>query len=574
MGRRGFGFVTFVEESAARACAATRHHELHGTFIDVKEDEKYHDRYKTRICKYGPRCPYLRTGDCQYLHPEEEEYAATQARIEQYAPAPPAPAPPPAPPPPPRTAPPPPNRSRRGAPSRRRRRRRRSRRSRRRPRGRRRRCPGCPVRPRGPRRRRPRRRGRRRPLGLVRAERAGAAGGRALARDRRRGPAGVGGRRRAPARPHVRLGLRRARGPRGRGAAVELLARRDHRRALPVADLPPRARRRRGGRRGQSDALRYLGDAFRASAEGSDAGVDAAVDGLRAALAKRSNDETGEGVRSELATGGAHLDVAEVLGEVVAVLGSAKRCRGAALALRTRGHIHQQACRKCGHRNADFRDDVAFDELARSAPAAALVHAARSDGGSVADVFRDAHAHAAKSSATTCRAPGACEVDVVLDHAAKALVLSLAWYSTDQEGDDVAALLELVWRDARLPAKRVFSSIGKVKFEVDLFAVAVFQNAHYTAFVRARDGSDSWTYHDRRRPPPSGRSRTSAPRRDGRHAAAIWSPRRAGGRLSLMPLRKRSLMLFLARERAHCCGAGGSAARDISSSVSVDVGIR
>ena len=28
----------------------------------------HHDRYKTRICKYGPRCPYLRTGDCQYLH--------------------------------------------------------------------------------------------------------------------------------------------------------------------------------------------------------------------------------------------------------------------------------------------------------------------------------------------------------------------------------------------------------------------------------------------------------------------------------------------------------------------------
>ena len=24
------------------------------------------------------------------------------------------------------------------------------------------------------------------------------------------------------------------------------------------------------------------------------------------------------------------------------------------------------------------------------------------------------------------------------------------------------------------------------------------KNAHYTAFVRARDGSDSWTYHDRR----------------------------------------------------------------------------
>ena len=34
--------------------------------------------------------------------------------------------------------------------------------------------------------------------------------------------------------------------------------------------------------------------------------------------------------------------------------------------------------------------------------------------------------------------------------------------------------------------------------KLDLFAVAVFQNAHYTAFVRAKDGSDSWTYHDRR----------------------------------------------------------------------------
>ena len=139
-----------------------------------------------------------------------------------------------------------------------------------------------------------------------------------------------------------------------------------------------------GGEGAQSDALRYLGAAFRASAGGTDAEVDAAVDGLRAALAARGNDEDGEGVRSELATGGAHLDVAEVLGEVVAVLGTAKRCRGAALALRTRGHIHQQACRKCGHRNADFRDDVAFDELARSAPAAALVHAALGGAGRLA----------------------------------------------------------------------------------------------------------------------------------------------------------------------------------------------
>ena len=95
---------------------------------------------------------------------------------------------------------------------------------------------------------------------------------------------------------------------------------------------------------------------------------------------------------------------------------------------------------------------------------------------------------------------------MILDHAAKALVLSLAWYSTDQDGNDVAALLELVWRDAPMPVEKVFSKNpnGRQRGSkaglrrLDLFAVAVFQNAHYTAFVRASDGSDSWTYHDRR----------------------------------------------------------------------------
>ena len=57
-----------------------------------------------------------------------------------------------------------------------------------------------------------------------------------------------------------------------------------------------------------------------------------------------------------------------------------------------------------------------------------------------------------------------------------------------------------------MPVEKVFSKNpngrqrgGKAgPRKLDLFAVAVFQNAHYTAFVRARDGSDSWTYHDRR----------------------------------------------------------------------------
>ena len=69
--------------------------------------------------------------------------------------------------------------------------------------------------------------------------------------------------------------------------------------------------------------------------------------------------------------------------------------------------------------------------------------------------------------------------------------------------NDVASLLELVWRDAPMPVEKVFSKNPNgrqrgSKRRLDLFAVAVFQNAHYTAFVRARDGSDSWTYHDRR----------------------------------------------------------------------------
>ena len=194
-----------------------------------------------------------------------------------------------------------------------------------------------------------------------------------------------------------------------------------------------------------------------------------------------------------------------MLGEVIAVLGTSERCQKAASALRTKGHIHQRACVKCGKRNEDFREDVAFDELARSAPATALVDAARSGTGRVADTFRDAHAHAAKSC-DACHAPAACEVDVVLDQPTRVLVLSLAWYSTDQEGGDVASLLELVWRDAPMAARKVFTKKegvmamrkGRQPRQLDLFAVAVYQNAHYTAFVRARDGSDSWTHHDRR----------------------------------------------------------------------------
>ena len=38
---------------------------------------------------------------------------------------------------------------------------------------------------------------------------------------------------------------------------------------------------------------------------------------------------------------------------------------------------------------------------------------------------------------------------------------------------------------------------GRQPRQLDLFAVAVYQNAHYTAFVRSPDGADAWTHHDR-----------------------------------------------------------------------------
>ena len=96
------------------------------------------------------------------------------------------------------------------------------------------------------------------------------------------------------------------------------------------------------------------------------------------------------------------------------------------------------------------------------------------------------------------------KVDVILDHAAKALVLSLAWYSTDQEGNDVAALLELVWRDAPMPVEKVFSKNpngrqrGSKAAQIrPLRGGRVPERALHG--VRARVGrSDSWTYHDRR----------------------------------------------------------------------------
>ena len=119
--------------------------------------------------------------------------------------------------------------------------------------------------------------------------------------------------------------------------------------------------------------------------------------------------------------------VAEVLGELAAVVEAAPTTAPAALAFRTKGKIHQGACYKCKKRNDDALDNLAIDELARSAPAAAIAVASKF--GSPEDVetiYRNAHAHAAKSC-DHCHRPMACKVDLQLQTTARALVLSCGW---------------------------------------------------------------------------------------------------------------------------------------------------
>ena len=244
---------------------------------------------------------------------------------------------------------------------------------------------------------------------------------------------------------------------------------------------------------GDSRALRALDASLQAAERGANA--DQAVDALWEALASSGDDTV---IRAELMTRGAHLDVAEVLGEVVNVARPS-----AQQALRTQGRVSQQACRRCGHFNDDF-NDVELNELARSAPAAALLHAAENNG-SLERVYLEAHAHAPKTC-DACRAPQACDVDVLLEQSARALVLSVGWPSASQASpDDVLALLAFVGRSGARDCgragaiwpDRVFAASGNNARPLDLLAVVVFQNAYYTAFVRSPDGADAWTHHDR-----------------------------------------------------------------------------
>ena len=84
-------------------------------------------------------------------------------------------------------------------------------------------------------------------------------------------------------------------------------------------------------------------------------------------------------------------------------------------------------------------------------------------------------------------------------------VLSVGWPSSNVSSDDVLALLAFVGRSGARDCgragaiwpDRVFAAAGNNARPLDLLAVVVFQNAHYTAFVRSPDGADAWTHHDR-----------------------------------------------------------------------------
>ena len=118
-----------------------------------------------------------------------------------------------------------------------------------------------------------------------------------------------------------------------------------------------------GAQAAAGQSLRYLGAAFRASDEGSDG---------RGRGGRHAPRGASRGWRERAGDGRRAPRLGQGLGRSRVRSGSARKCRAAALALRTRGHIRHQACVVCDHRN----EDLHWDELARSAPAAALIYAA------------------------------------------------------------------------------------------------------------------------------------------------------------------------------------------------------
>mmetsp|Transcript_22130 Transcript_22130/g.74962 ORF Transcript_22130/g.74962 Transcript_22130/m.74962 type:complete len:228 (-) Transcript_22130:87-770(-) len=190
------------------------------------------------------------------------------------------------------------------------------------------------------------------------------------------------------------------------------------------------------------------------------------------------------------------MDVAEVFGELIDALGRNGATQSAAECLRSRGIIHDAPCTHC--REIHSKLTYKFDEISRSATSIAICHnAALPQPKPLEAVYRDAHTHAMKTC-DACGTKAACAVVHKIQTLAQALVLSVAWFSTDQARDDVENLLNLVVQDVDpvLAFQEPSDERGALQQgeKLQLTAVVVFQDHHYTAFVRK---GGQWRWHDR-----------------------------------------------------------------------------
>ncbi|KAH8090014.1 hypothetical protein JL720_6310 [Aureococcus anophagefferens] len=118
-------------------------------------------------------------------------------------------------------------------------------------------------------------------------------------------------------------------------------------------------------------------------------------------------------------------------------------------------------------------------------------------GASLESAFRDAHAACSKSC-DHCKAPGSVDVVIDIGQVPRALALSVAWFTSTPEPADVEGVLRLA--HAPLDGAGIFREPkpgAKPARRLGLFAVVVFQDAHYTALVRDKR-ADAWTWYDRR----------------------------------------------------------------------------
>ena len=251
-----------------------------------------------------------------------------------------------------------------------------------------------------------------------------------------------------------------------------------------------------------SRPARSLREALCARILGQAAVYDAEVDELRKALAA-SGVATGQGLFQELTTCGAHLAVVDVFDALI------ERCPARAKGMfEASGSLDQKACRFCGNRNEDSQS-YRIGELVQRVLDFALVEAATGMGvdESLMSLIRKWRAPEAAKSCDACGKAAACDVRPTWTRRPRLLALSIATSgSVEWTRPVIRTVLDFVARrDARVQVRDAFGIPargqrgGRRTHYRKLFAVVVFRNEHFTAFVRASDGADAWTYKDGRR---------------------------------------------------------------------------